>query len=83
MCASQVWVLVYHVNEYYQEKEGYFLRAFRDRPLAEDLRGLVGEDLMEHVLRGGGRRDRENTWFCLFPTRLYGSESAPKESTPS
>jgi hypothetical protein len=71
-----VWILTYEVNDYNQEGE-YFLAAFDKKPdhqkLAEALRGASGVPndimsalaLLEHILKGGGRRGDENHWYGL------------------
>ena len=76
MAKRTVWILTYEVNNYDQEGE-YFLAAFDKKPdhqkLAESLRGASGVPsdimsalaLLEHILKGGGRRGDEQRWYSL------------------
>lgn len=76
MTKRTVWILTYEINDYNQEGE-YFLAAFDKKPdhqkLAQALRGQQNNPsdimsalaLIEHILKGGGRRGAENHWYGL------------------
>lgn len=77
----KIWVLTYEVNDYDQHGE-YFLTAFESKPdyqkLATALRGKHGmpDDIMggiaflDHILKGGGRKKDEQTWYNLEEVSL-------------
>lgn len=61
----KVWLLTKEYNDYDQHGE-YFVAVFADKPTKEQLVGFdVSEELIEHVLAGGGRVDSEYEWFNL------------------
>lgn len=69
-----VWILGYHINSYNQENEPYFIAAFDHLPTTEEIYkelcfkcvgGDYAEDLLKHIVDGGGRRDSEDTWYTL------------------
>ena len=74
--SKKAWLLTYEVNDYNQHGE-YFLAIFDTKPdhqrLANALRGasgmptdiMAGIAFLEHVLKGGGRKGDEQTWYNL------------------
>lgn len=76
---STVWILTEEFNEYDQYGD-YFICAFRDKPTIKTLKnyfsteislgkatlaGATEEEFFEHLLKGGGRQNREYHWFNL------------------
>lgn len=72
----KVWVLTFEVNDHDQHGE-YFMAAFENKPdherLARALQGagempkdiMAGLAFLEHLLKGGGRRNDEHIWYNL------------------
>lgn len=61
----KVWLLTSEHNDYYQHGE-YFIAVFADKPTKKQLASFdVPEELVEHVLTGGGQVDEEYKWFNL------------------
>lgn len=78
----KVWVLTREENAYDQFGE-YFVEVFGSVPTVEQLRTAInGRDDFQsfisddnlayytHIQSGGGRRDREDTWYNLVETDL-------------
>lgn len=72
-----MWILTREVNAYDQEGE-YFVAAFLHKPTYADLVEVFKQidkdkvrarfenrEFLEHLLRGGGRRDVEWEWYFL------------------
>lgn len=67
--ARKIWILGYHVNEYDQEEEPYFLGAYFRKPTVTQLQqdhGLPKEDAELCVSVGGGRIGVDYKWYSLF-----------------
>jgi len=61
----KIWNLTSEVNEYDQQGE-YYVATFIKKPTREMLLSLeVPENLVNHVLNGGGRQNFEDEWFHL------------------
>lgn len=65
MIKRTVWVLTSELNDYDQEGE-YFEAVFAECPTNTQLTALdVPQEQLEHVLKGGGRRAKEDRWYFL------------------
>jgi len=61
----KIWNLTSEVNEYDQQGE-YYVKTFIKKPTRKVLLSLgVPENLVNHVLNGGGRQHFEDEWFHL------------------
>lgn len=73
-----MWILTREENDYYQWGE-YFGYAWARKPSKEKLKKVVRsirfgagysdeevDQYTDHVLKGGGRLNEENTWLNLF-----------------
>ena len=61
----KVWLLTKECNDYNQYGE-YFVAVFAKKPTSQQLSKLdIHEELLEHVLAGGGRVGDEFEWFNL------------------
>jgi len=81
MANKKIWVLTYEVNEYNQYGE-YFIAAFDGKPNHQRLANalinakempsdiMAGIAFLEHLLKGGGRQDNEDTWYNLDEREL-------------
>ncbi len=73
----ECWILTFEVNQYEQEG-AYYLKVFKEKPskgqVAEVLNrlghGEFGDEYLDHVLSGGGRKEYEDIWFNLFAQKL-------------
>ena len=81
MLFRSLWVLTTSYNMYDQQGE-YFVAAWLSKPSAEQIhavadgaRSRMREDVVEHILAGGGRRGGEYQWHTLHHVkqgqRLY------------
>jgi hypothetical protein len=67
---SKCWVLTREINEYDQDGE-YFEAVFAEKPDYDKMAKLLfdlgwdNKELTDHVLNGGGRVYREETWYHL------------------
>lgn len=62
-----IYVLVYHINQYDQQDEGYFLDCWIEKPTQKQLVDAgVAPDKVAHVLNGGGRIEFEDIWWELL-----------------
>ena len=64
---ASIWVLTTEVNEYDQVGE-YFSAAWSHKPSKAELASALPtalDDLLVHVLNGGGRQDAEYAWHFL------------------
>jgi len=62
-----MWILTAEWNLYDQMGE-YFIDAFLDKPTPEQIQsslGIIGGELVDHILKGGGRLQWEETWYFL------------------
>lgn len=57
-----MWVITRSENEYNQEGD-YLERVFSSKPTKEKLDSLGYDG--EHLLKGGGRKGSEYTWYHL------------------
>lgn len=68
--SNKVWILTEEYNQYDQYGE-YFLAVFKNKPTAEKLKKFgITEQLVQHVLNGGGRQNVEDQWFLLKEEEL-------------
>lgn len=64
---NTVWILTREVNGYDQEGE-YFEGVFKDKPSFDYLSQLLhtnNRSLINHILNGGGRMNKEDMWYYL------------------
>lgn len=62
---NSVWILTSEVNDYNQHG-AYFEKVFPNKPSKEDLKEFSNDDReLEHILKGGGRRYSEESWYYL------------------
>ncbi|MHA1558483.1 MAG: hypothetical protein ACTSXG_01555 [Alphaproteobacteria bacterium] len=62
-----MWVVTRKINEYNQDGE-YFVAAYTNKPLFQDLKKLLPDKkdaVIERLTRGGGRQRWEEEWFFL------------------
>ena len=72
-----VWVLTEEYNDYDQHG-AYFLAVFQTKPSIKELADwfsvhegmgfpniMAGISFLEHLLKGGGRREYEDNWYNL------------------
>ena len=72
-----VWVLKSEYNDYDQHGE-YFIAVFRELPTLKQLAKETETSLeytlwvedMEHIQRGGGRKNSEYQWYILDKEEL-------------
>lgn len=67
----KVWILTSEHNDYDQHGE-YFLACFSQKPTEDELINAfsmnnyyAGDIDLEHVLTGGGRKNKEDYWYYL------------------
>lgn len=69
--SKKLWVLTRELNAYEQDGE-YFEAAFIGKPTAKHLKRVLklrdteeADELISHILDGGGRMGIENEWYNL------------------
>ena len=70
---KRLWVIVYHVNEYDQMDDGYFVGAFDHKPTFQDLKKMMPEQsdvTIGKLTRGGGRQGVEYLWYEMIEVNM-------------
>lgn len=63
-----MWILTREINQYDQDGE-YFVAAWTVKPTETQIEKCVynaNNDLLHHILNGGGRLKYEYEWYNLF-----------------
>ena len=62
------WIVTRAIDAYDQDGN-YFVAVFNHKPTLKDLRKLLPKEYdttIEHLSRGGGRREGDGKWFDLW-----------------